>query len=108
MMKIGGAEAISSDGASGKRNIRSGEEERLRKTCADFESIFLYRMIEVMRRTVPAGGVFQSGGAGGDAYRMITDQKIAETLAHKKGGVGLQKMLYEQLKGRMVKGGGEK
>jgi Rod binding domain-containing protein len=34
---------------------------------------------------------------GKDTYYMLMDQKVAEDLSRKGNGLGLQKMLYEQL-----------
>jgi Rod binding domain-containing protein len=36
---------------------------------------------------------------GKDSYTMIMDHKLSEDLA-RRGGIGLQKVLYEQLKQR--------
>ncbi len=77
-------------------NERSGKDERLRKACADFESIFIYHMFKTMRKTVPESGLLNKI-SGKDTYEMMVDQKVAEELAG-KGGIGLQKMLFNQIK----------
>jgi Rod binding domain-containing protein len=35
---------------------------------------------------------------GKDTYTMMMDHKLSEDLARKGGGIGLQKVLYEQMK----------
>ncbi len=84
---------------SGSAEQRSVEDMKLRKACADFESLFLYSLLKSMRRTVPQGSV-TTGLSGKNATEMLMDQKLAEELAGKGGGVGIQKMLYEEFKGR--------
>jgi len=70
--------------------------QKIKKACKDFESIFTYYLMKTMRQTIP-----KSSGAGSlsgkDTYNMIMDQKVAEELSNKGNGLGLQKMLYEQL-----------
>lgn len=71
-------------------------EERLKKACADFESLFLYSLLKEMRSTIPKSGLTQEM-QGKDTYRTIVDQKVSERLAE-QGGVGLQQMLFKQIK----------
>lgn len=71
------------------------QDDQVKKACADFESIFLYYLLKTMRETVPRGGVFSA--AGESAHTACFDLKIAEDLARKGGGIGLQDMIYHQL-----------
>ena len=71
-------------------------EKRLKKACADFESIFINYMLKTMRRAVPQSGTNKF--AGKDIYSTMIDQKVAEDLAKRGGGIGLQEMLLRQLK----------
>ncbi|MCX5834266.1 MAG: rod-binding protein [Deltaproteobacteria bacterium] len=80
-----------------KASERSAEDEKkLKKACADFEAIFISLMFKTMRQTVPTSGYFKAM-PGKDMYTMMMDQKLAEELAHRGGGLGIQKMLYNQL-----------
>lgn len=81
--------------ASEKMKEREAKEAELRKVCADFESIFIYNMLQKMRSSVPQSGLLREM-QGKDAYNAMVDQKVAEDLAG-SGGVGLQKMLYDQI-----------
>lgn len=72
------------------------QQKQLRTACADFEAIFAYTMLKTMRATIPRSGLTDSF-AGKDTYTMIMDQKVAEELTHKGDGLGLQKMLMQQL-----------
>jgi len=76
---------------------RKLEEQKLKKVCADFESLFVYNLLQTMRKTIPKGdSSMQSFGK--ETYNMMFDQKVAEELSHTGGGMGLQKILYNQLK----------
>ncbi len=72
-------------------------EEKLKKACADFEAIFINYMIKTMRSTIPQSGL--NNFPGKDIYATMVDQKVAEDLAKKRGGIGLQEMLLRQLGG---------
>jgi flagellar protein FlgJ len=75
------------------------KEKKLRKVCADFESIFTYYMFKTMRQSIPQSGYFKQS-PGKDAYNMLFDQKVAEEMANKGKGSGLQQTLFEQLNKR--------
>lgn len=70
--------------------------QKIKKACQDFESIFTYYLLKTMRQTVPKG-TGAGSMSGKDTYNMIMDQKVAEDLSRKGNGLGLQKILFEQL-----------
>ncbi|PKN10764.1 MAG: hypothetical protein CVU72_00080 [Deltaproteobacteria bacterium HGW-Deltaproteobacteria-7] len=79
-------------------SARYSEEElkKLKKACADFESIFTYQLLKTMRKTIPENkNGLNNYGKG--TYTMIIDQKLAENISAKGDGLGLQRVLYEQL-----------
>lgn len=79
------------------------EDKKLRKACAGFEAFFIYYMLKTMRETVPKSGLL-GNSAGQDSYMMMMDQKIAESAAKRGDGLGLQKMLLDQMtKNRSIK-----
>ncbi len=71
------------------------EEAKLKKACTDFEALLLNQMLEVMRKSVPKGGLF-SGGHAEEVFQSMQDEKLAEHLAQ-NGGLGLADRLYAQL-----------
>ena len=85
---------------SARADAAPAEEEekdrKLRKSCADFEALFISYIFQTMRRTVPESAL-TTRMPGKDTYTMIMDHKLSEDLA-RRGGIGLQKILYEQLK----------
>jgi len=78
-----------------KEESRGGKN--LKGVVADFESIFIYYMLQTLRKTVPKEGLFSQETSSKDTYNMMFDQKLAEDLAAKGGGIGLQKILLYQL-----------
>jgi flagellar protein FlgJ len=75
---------------------RKKELQKIKKVCQDFEAIFTYYLLKNMRQTIPKGQDVVSYSSN-DTYNMIMDQKIAEDFSRKGNGLGLQKMLYEQM-----------
>jgi flagellar protein FlgJ len=80
----------------------SEREKKLKKACSDFEAILFYQLLKTMRQTIPKSGLL-SGSYGKDTYEMMFDQKIADDLAKKGQGLGLQKILYNQLAKQLLK-----
>lgn len=70
------------------------ELKKLKKSCADFESIFTYQLLKTMRKTVPENKTGMNYGK--DTYTMMMDQKLAESISSHGNGLGLQNVLYEQ------------
>lgn len=71
------------------------KEDKLKKACAEFESIFIGFMLKTMRSTVPQSKTNKIPGK--DIYDAMIDQKVAEDLAKRGRGIGLQEMLLRQL-----------
>lgn len=71
-------------------------EKKLKKACADFEAMMVFQLLKTMRQTVPKNG-FIKPSQGKETYEMMLDQKVAQDLANKGQGLGLQKVLYDQL-----------
>ncbi|MHB8910363.1 MAG: rod-binding protein [Syntrophales bacterium] len=89
-------------GKEGKQASAPGDavqDKRLRQACTEFESLFLYNLFKEMRRTIPKSGLLPSA-PGKDTYEMMFNQKVAEDLSKRGEGIGLQKILYEQLRRR--------
>jgi flagellar protein FlgJ len=72
-------------------------EQKLKRTCQDFEALFIYKLLERMRATVPKEGYLHS--AQEDVYQSICDQQVATALSRGKG-MGLGEVLYRQLSGQ--------
>jgi len=79
-----------------EQKAQEGKTRQLKKACADFESLLIYNMLKTMRNTIPKSGLLNSF-PGKDTYNMLIDQQMAADMARAGNGLGLQKILYEQL-----------
>ena len=96
-------EATSSDLARRKMDMdalrkrlgdSSTKQEKLRESCEGFEAIFLQKMWEQMRKTVPKEGYLHSKDE--EMYQSLFDIELCKKMAG-AGGIGLADMLYTQL-----------
>ncbi len=72
---------------------------QLKETCAEFESLLLNHIMKSMRSTVP-GNEFFGGSHGGEIVRSMFDESLSSQMAS-GGGIGLGRVLFEQLKDRV-------
>lgn len=75
---------------------KAADDQELRKACADFESLFLYKLMQTMRKTVPESGLLD-GGLSQDIYTDMLDEKISDMAAGAGHGTGLGERLYLDL-----------
>jgi len=75
---------------------RSPEQEKLRKACQEFEAIFLYQLMQGMRRTIPQSGL-TGKGMGREIFESLFDQEVTKQMAASNNNTGLAGLLYEQL-----------
>ncbi|MDZ4165563.1 MAG: rod-binding protein [Smithellaceae bacterium] len=75
--------------------INKERDKQLEKACQDFEAIFVYKILQALRKTVPTAGMSKMPGKA--TYEMLMDQKIAEDFSKKGGGMGLGRLLYEKM-----------
>ena len=70
------------------------KEKKLREACEGFESIFIKKIWEQMRATIPENNFLK--GREEKFWQGMYDQELAKTMAS-AGGIGLADMMYEQL-----------
>ncbi|MDO9462776.1 MAG: rod-binding protein, partial [Deltaproteobacteria bacterium] len=56
------------------------KDEGLKAACAEFESLFIYQLLKMMRGAVPKTPLFH-GGPGEDIYTSMFDQEVARKMA---------------------------
>lgn len=71
------------------------EQQKLRKTCQDMESVFINLMFTNMRNTVQRSE-FLPESMGEKIMRSMLDQEMATKMS-RAGGIGLADLLYQQL-----------
>lgn len=84
-----------------EKAMEEKDDEKLKKACSDLEAVFVNMMFKQMRNTVQKSGLMD----GGSAEEMYTDMlfdKYAEEVS-KGQGMGLGKMLYQQMSKSMKK-----
>ena len=75
--------------------VKNLDEGKLKKACEDFESIFISKMLKVMRQSIPKTGLLD-GGSQQDMYLSLFDEELSKSMA-KRGGMGLGKILYQNI-----------
>lgn len=75
------------------------KSKKLREACEGFESVFIQKMWEQMRATVPKGGLLQ--GRDEQYWQGMFDQELSKKMSS-AGGIGLADMMYEQLSRNLV------
>lgn len=74
-------------------------EEELMNACKQFEAYFVEQMYKSMLKTIPENEFMSgSGSTMMDFYKDKMVEGIAEQTTEQNGGMGLAKMLYEQMK----------
>lgn len=71
-------------------------QEKLKKACDDFSSLFVSMLWKEMRNTVPEDGLVQKSMAE-KVFQEMMDDKVSEGMA-KNEGFSLSKSLYDQLR----------
>lgn len=74
------------------------KDAKLREACEGFESIFIQKIWEQMRKNVQQDGYLHSRDE--QMYQGMYDQEFAKKMTS-AGGIGLADMLYEQLSQRL-------
>lgn len=72
------------------------ELQALRKSCREFEAIYINEMYKAMRKTVPDSGLFKKDMAS-ELYKEMLDMELAKQTAAGKG-MGIGAAMYNQLK----------
>lgn len=86
-------------GLNGRNLSPEAREKKLREACEGFESIFIQKMWQEMRNTVPKGGLLH--GNEERFWQDMYDQELAKSMTS-AGGIGLADMMYEQLSRNLV------
>ena len=69
-------------------------EKDMEKVARDFESVFVNKLLESMRKAVPKSGLLDSSAL--DMYQSMMDQEMAKDLSKQKG-MGMGEMVYNDL-----------
>ncbi len=77
----------------------TNDAKSLKAACANFEEVFTNILLKNMRRTVIEGGLLEKSHAR-EMFEGMLDEKLAKEIS-KGQGIGLSKIMYEQLSKNM-------
>ncbi|WP_310598925.1 rod-binding protein [Desulfobulbus sp.] len=77
------------------------DKAALKKTCQDFEAIFIQSMFKAMRKSVVQGGLVTKNNATA-IFEEMFDQNIATDIAQKQS-LGLADQMYRQMEKNLPK-----
>ncbi|MDR2573045.1 MAG: rod-binding protein [Desulfovibrio sp.] len=83
----------------GKKLSPEQKEKKLREACEGFESVFIQKMWQEMRKTVPQGNLLH--GREEKFWQDMYDQELAKKMTS-AGGIGLADMMYQQLSRNLI------
>ncbi len=92
-LNVGGFDHLREQGHS--KNVGQ-KREALKQVAKEFESVFMYQVVQAMRQTIPKGGLVEKG-EGEEMFEGMLDQEWAKTLAGRGGPAGLSEVIYRQL-----------
>ncbi|OGH96700.1 MAG: hypothetical protein A2039_01745 [Candidatus Melainabacteria bacterium GWA2_34_9] len=77
------------------------DDEKLKKTAQDFESVFLNKFLETLNSTVERSEEF-SGGRGEEMFRSMMNEEVAKNIASTpQTSFGFAQQIYQQMKDRI-------
>ncbi|NLX19585.1 MAG: hypothetical protein GXY53_09960 [Desulfobulbus sp.] len=77
------------------RPAANADRETLKKSCQDFEAIFIQSLFKAMRKTVPGNSLFSRNSTTAMFEEMI-HQELAATMARTQS-IGLAGQMYRQM-----------
>ena len=86
-------------GLNGRKLSPEAKQKKLREACEGFESVFIQKMWQEMRNTLPKEGLMHSREE--KFWQDMYDQELSKHMT-KAGGIGLADMMYEQLSQNLV------
>ncbi len=73
---------------------KGASKKEMEKVARDFESVFINKLFESMRKAIPKSGLLDSSAM--DMYQSMMDQEMAKELSKRKG-MGMGEMVYNDL-----------
>lgn len=71
------------------------DRESLKKSCQEFEALFIQSLFKAMRKTVPESDLFEENTST-ELYRDMLDMEIAQTISQRQS-IGLAEQMYRQM-----------
>lgn len=77
-----------------KKAYSSGDKEKLKEVCKEFEGFLLQMMYKQMKRTVPESELLPAS-SGREIFQDMLDEELIDNATQR--GIGLSDVLYKQL-----------
>tara|TARA_Y100000294_G_scaffold172486_1_gene187292 strand:+ start:171 stop:587 length:417 start_codon:yes stop_codon:yes gene_type:complete len=77
------------------KNIANKNLDKIKELSEEFESLLLYYALKSMREAVPKTDLFHSNAE--DIFTSMLDQEISKNSVKKGGGLGLARIMHQQL-----------
>ena len=74
---------------------QSFDQKRLKESCYDLEGMFINKMLKIMRRNIPKGGLFEKSNAE-NIFEDMLYEKYADRMARGRTD-GIANAMYQQL-----------
>jgi flagellar protein FlgJ len=78
----------------------SGDKEKLKEVCREFEGLFMQMMYKQMKKTVPESELLPAS-SGREIFQDMLDEEMISNASER--GIGLSDVLYRQLSKNMDK-----
>lgn len=76
----------------------NASDEELMDACKSFESYFIEQVLKGMEKTIPKSDEDDSGNSYLNMFKDNLYQEYADMAADQGDGIGIARMLYEQMK----------
>jgi len=73
---------------------KGASQKEMEKVARDFESVFINKLFESMRKAIPKSDLLDSSAM--DMYQTMMDQEMAKEMSKQKG-MGMGEMVYNDL-----------
>ncbi len=73
---------------------KTNSQSKMEKTARDFESVFIQKLLQSMRKAIPESGLFDSYSM--DTFQSMMDEEMAKEMSKRKG-MGVGEMVYNDL-----------
>jgi len=83
-----------------KQAYSSGDKEKLKQVCREFEGLMLQMMYKQMKRTIPESELLPAS-SGREIFQEMLDEELINNATQR--GIGLSDVLYRQLSMNMDK-----
>lgn len=85
---------------TGKKAEKTEDQKQLLEACQEFEAIFTNIMLKEMRNTVGESSLTEKS-RGEEIFQEMYDEELTTEVSEGNNGMGIAKMLYNQMKNRI-------